>query len=74
MTLGPVRTSPRPPTTTPQQPAAAPATHVVKPGDTLYSLAKKFKVQVADLKRWNRLQGNTLKAGQRLEVELRSPR
>jgi len=60
----------------PDRPVAKPR-HVVyrvKSGDTLYSIAKRFKVRIEDLKRWNRLRSNTLKPGQRLEVELRAPR
>ena len=38
----------------------------VKPGESLILIAKKFKVKVSDLKRWNNLRGNTLRAGQLL--------
>lgn len=42
----------------------------VRAGDTLYGLAQRFSVAVADLRRWNRLQGSLLKAGQRLVIHL----
>lgn len=34
---------------------AGPLTHVVRPGDTLWHIARRFKVRVADLTRWNDL-------------------
>ena len=40
--------------------------HVVRKGDTLSSIAARYKVSVADLKRWNH--GSKLLAGQRLIV------
>ena len=39
----------------------------VKKGDSLYTIARKFQVKVADLKRWNSL-GRYIKPGQRLTV------
>ena len=44
----------------------------VQAGDTLYGLARRFAVKVEDLKRWNRLKGNTLQLGQKLVVHLRA--
>jgi len=54
----------------PAPPAAEtrPATHVVKPGDTLFALAARYGVEVKDLRKWNRIKGNKLKAGQRLRL------
>lgn len=43
--------------------------HTVKPGDTLSSIARRYAVSVADLKRWNGL--GTLKAGQKVKVEVK---
>ena len=43
-------------------------THKVKQGDTLYEIAKKTKVSVAELKRLNNLSGDRLKLGQVLVV------
>jgi len=43
-------------------------THKVKKGDSLYEIAKKTKISVAELKRLNNLSGNHLKLGQVLVV------
>lgn len=42
--------------------------HIVKPGETLYSISKQYTVSVADLKRWNYMYSNTLSIGQKLTV------
>lgn len=44
--------------------------HTVQPGETLYSLAKKYNVSVSDLMKWNNLD---LKVGQEVLVELPAP-
>jgi len=44
--------------------------HVVQPGETLYSLSKKYNVSVGDLLKWN---GMELKAGQQLVVKNPNP-
>lgn len=52
--------------------APAPATarsHKVRRGDNLWSIARQYKVNVQDIKRWNRLKGNQLKAGQVLKLQ-----
>lgn len=43
--------------------------HKVRPGETLWSLAKKYKVKVSDIKKWNRLTTNTVKTHQNLKIE-----
>lgn len=43
--------------------------HTVKPGETLTSIAKRYGVSIADLKRWNQVK--TLLAGQKLSVEVK---
>lgn len=43
--------------------------HVVKKGDTLYSISKRYKISVTSLKKWNNLEGNTLQIGQELTVK-----
>ncbi len=43
--------------------------YVVKKGDTLYSIAKKFNLDVDVLKKVNKLKGNTISIGQRLVVQ-----
>jgi peptidoglycan lytic transglycosylase D len=40
----------------------------VKRGDTLSSIARVFETSVAALKKWNDLQSNTLRVGQRLTI------
>ena len=48
--------------------ASSPArTHVVKKGDTLFSIARRYDVSVDDLKRWNKL-GRAMAAGTKLTV------
>ena len=57
----------------PGEPRTLPAasTHRVQKGETLASIARKYGVDPSDLKAWNRLKGNRLQAGQRLQL---SPR
>lgn len=59
----------------PQKPAAPapppkgkPSTHVVEAGDTLWSISQKYGTTVADLKKWNGIRGNGIKAGEKLKV------
>lgn len=42
--------------------------HKVRPGESLATIAKKYKVSVADLKEWNGLISNKLKIGQQLII------
>ena len=42
--------------------------HVVKRGDTLSEIAARYRVSQAQIKRWNKLRGNRIYAGQRLKV------
>jgi membrane-bound lytic murein transglycosylase D len=43
-------------------------THVVKPGDTLLEIARRYGVRVTQLKRWNHLHGDAIRVGQKLAV------
>ena len=44
-------------------------THKVKPGETLYSIAKKHNCSVEELKKWNpTIENNTIQAGDRLNI------
>lgn len=43
-------------------------THVVQPKETVYSIAKKYEVNFADVMDWNKLQGYDLKIGQSLKI------
>ena len=42
--------------------------HVVAKGDTLYTIARKNNVTVADLVSWNKLSDNTIYPGQRIRI------
>ena len=42
--------------------------YIVKSGDTLYSIASRFGVNVDDLRRYNNLSGNVLSIGQQLYI------
>ena len=44
-------------------------THVVKKGETLSSIANKYKCTVANLRSWNGIKGNTIKVGQKLKIK-----
>lgn len=42
--------------------------HKVRSGESLWSISKKYKVNIADIKKWNRLKSNNLKLGQKLKL------
>jgi rare lipoprotein A (peptidoglycan hydrolase) len=42
--------------------------HTVEQGETLYSIAKKYKVEVEDIKSWNKLENSALSKGQKLTI------
>ncbi len=42
--------------------------HRVRPGETLWTIARTYDVSVSDLKDWNNLEGNRIKPGQKLAV------
>lgn len=44
-------------------------THTVQSGETLFSIARSYNIEVQDLKQWNNLQSNQLTIGQQLVVE-----
>ena len=48
--------------------AKSKVTHVVRRGETLTSIAKRYRTTVASLKNWNNLRSNTIQAGKRLAV------
>jgi len=54
------------------EPAERPATqrthYVVRKGDTLASIARKFDVATADLQRWNKLSGSRIVPGHKLKI------
>lgn len=43
--------------------------YTVRRGDTLFSIAGRFNVSVAELKAWNKLRGANLQAGKRLVIK-----
>jgi membrane-bound lytic murein transglycosylase D len=43
--------------------------HTVKRGDNLGEIADKYGVSIADLKKWNKIKGNNIMAGQRLKIQ-----
>lgn len=49
--------------------AAGSTLHKVNPGETLFSISKKYGVPVDSLKHWNKLLGNDLSVGQALVVK-----
>lgn len=54
--------------TKPVERSTTQTTHVVKQGETLGKIAATYKCSVTDLKKWNNLQSNTIKVGQKLKV------
>lgn len=42
--------------------------HTVKRGETLFSIATRYDVEVHDLQKWNKVKGNKIQAGQSLRV------
>ncbi len=42
--------------------------HTVKQGDTLWTIARKYKVSVRNLMRWNGLKSHRLKPGEKLKI------
>ena len=67
----PTPTTPTPtPTPTPTE-AVKMVSHVVESGQGLYAVATKYKVTMADLRKWNNLTTDVLASGQVLIVEAR---
>ena len=42
--------------------------HIVKKGETLYSISKRYNVQIRDIKKYNRINNNIISIGQRLKI------
>jgi membrane-bound lytic murein transglycosylase D len=61
----PAETSPLPQGT---DPASAQREHVVRKGETLWSIAHRYHVTIAELKRWNHLDGDGIRPGEALRV------
>ncbi|MFA0962987.1 LysM peptidoglycan-binding domain-containing protein [Roseivirga sp. BDSF3-8] len=50
----------------PQDPTRA--THIVQPGETLFSISQKYNVSITDLRDWNNIIDNSIQVGGRLYV------
>jgi membrane-bound lytic murein transglycosylase D len=46
--------------------------HRVKPGETLFAIAKHYDTTIDSLKQWNHLRGNMIQVGQRLTIYQRT--
>jgi len=46
----------------------SPAVHVVKPGETLYRISRRYGVTVDKIRKWNKLPDDIIEVGQRLTV------
>lgn len=64
----PSRERPTPASLNASSEAEGRVTHVVKRGETLASIAGKYGVTAADLRKWNRLTTSTVRRGTRLKV------
>ncbi len=51
--------------TSAQQPAT---THIVKAGETLFSISREYDITVGELRRWNNLDNDSLSPGQELRI------
>lgn len=58
--------APAPP---PSEPEARPTFHRVKPGETLYAIGTRYGIPLDSLRKWNRIKGNRIQAGQRLRLQ-----
>jgi membrane-bound lytic murein transglycosylase D len=48
--------------------ATSPRRHTVRPGDSLWRIARHYSVSVDELQRWNHLRGKSIKPGLVLKV------
>src|SRR5690606_31017962 len=60
--------APEPVTATAKTAAAAPRTHTVRSGESLGVIARRYGVGVSELKRWNGLRSDMIRAGQKRVV------
>jgi membrane-bound lytic murein transglycosylase D len=52
------------------EPAKKEKVHLVRRGDTISSISKKYKVSVNDLKKWNGIKNSKLKPGMKLKIHV----
>lgn len=64
---------PAPTPTEPDGQTGTETTHIVKAGDTLWALSRRYGVTVNQIKQWNALTSNFLSIGQRLRVTTTTP-
>jgi membrane-bound lytic murein transglycosylase D len=50
------------------EPPAKPSLHVVKRGETLYSISERYGINVKDLAKWNKVRRNRITVGQKLKL------
>ena len=43
--------------------------HVVKPGETLYAISRIYDIEIADIKKWNKIDADELTVGQILRIK-----
>ena len=60
--------TPHPDKKTAQRDKDFPEYYLVRKGDTLWSIAKKFSISVSQIRSWNNLQSNEIQIGARLRV------
>jgi membrane-bound lytic murein transglycosylase D len=46
--------------------------HIVRRGDTLWDIARRYDVSVENIKTWNNKRSNKIKPGERLKIKIRS--
>jgi LysM repeat protein len=46
----------------------SPTIHVVKPGETLYRIGRRYGVKLETLRKWNKLPDDIIEVGQKLIV------
>lgn len=64
-------TLPKPATETPKASASSAGTkyHTVAPGETLYSISRKYDANVSDVKKWNNLADNNIMVGSKIIIK-----
>jgi len=52
----------------PVEAAVKPSVHVVKRGETLFSISERYGIKLGNLKKWNKVKRNRISVGQRLRL------